>query len=471
MKIIILLSVVLINVIALSQNISTKVPTTLNEIYNKDKHPIYNIDNENKIYDGSWTQGSNMPYPRYYGGSVMYTRNDTSWLYVIGGDTTGSGIATTSCLRYNVNTDNWEYIAPMPEALRTNTAVIAGDKIYTMGGFNAPYPAPAVKSFYVYDISTNTWSQLPDLPVPLFFAGAVSYEDSLIYILGGVENTASNPIDLWSNKVRLFNINEESFRDADEMLVETAAFAYAISNAKILVSGGLKSENELYSVTSLGTINETNRSNINWSLKLNYPLSVYAHYAAAFPDNKIYLGGGSTTTGFNPINKVYEYDMDNDTYSEENNLPITGMAYFSGISIRNSRFSPSFPSVVKIVVAGGITTGPVISNQTWIYEDSVEVTNVESVNNIIPKDYNLLQNYPNPFNPSTTINFSIPEETFVKLEIFNSIGQKISTLVSENLSAGNYNYLWDAKGFSSGIYFCKMTADEFTSIKKMVLLK
>ena len=99
------------------------------------------------------------------------------------------------------------------------------------------------------------------------------------------------------------------------------------------------------------------------------------------------------------------------------------------------------------------------------------VVSVENIISEIPEEYKLEQNYPNPFNPTTTIQFSIPEQTFVKLEVFSSLGEKISTLVSEELNAGNYKYEWSAINLPSGIYYYKLTAKEFAQTKKLVLLK
>lgn len=86
-------------------------------------------------------------------------------------------------------------------------------------------------------------------------------------------------------------------------------------------------------------------------------------------------------------------------------------------------------------------------------------------------NFDFFQNYPNPFKHSTTIQFSIPEQAFVKLEVFNSLGEKVSLLVSENLSAGTYEYNWAAKGLQSGTYFYTLTSGSFTQTKKMILLK
>jgi len=96
---------------------------------------------------------------------------------------------------------------------------------------------------------------------------------------------------------------------------------------------------------------------------------------------------------------------------------------------------------------------------------------VEETNNSIPNAFILNQNYPNPFNPSTTISFSIPEASFVSLKVFNALGEEISTVVSEELSAGSYQYEWNAKNLTSGIYFYKLQAGGFVQTKKMILLR
>ncbi|KAB2852752.1 MAG: T9SS type A sorting domain-containing protein, partial [Ignavibacterium sp.] len=102
-------------------------------------------------------------------------------------------------------------------------------------------------------------------------------------------------------------------------------------------------------------------------------------------------------------------------------------------------------------------------------------------NEILPADFVLSQNYPNPFNPSTTINFSLPVESDVKLVIYNILGQELITLLDEQMTAGNHSVNWNAmnngrKHLTSGIYFYKITANgvngqKFQDIKKMILIK
>jgi len=89
----------------------------------------------------------------------------------------------------------------------------------------------------------------------------------------------------------------------------------------------------------------------------------------------------------------------------------------------------------------------------------------------IPVEYSLLQNYPNPFNPSTKIEFKIPASGLVTLKVYDLLGREVTTLISEELQPGNYAVNFDAVSLSSGIYFYTLTAGDFVSTKKMILLK
>ena len=98
-------------------------------------------------------------------------------------------------------------------------------------------------------------------------------------------------------------------------------------------------------------------------------------------------------------------------------------------------------------------------------------TAVSNISNTLPKQYSLSQNFPNPFNPTTQIRFSIPEASNVKLTIYDAVGREVGVLVNNYLTAGTYNYTWNAGSFASGIYFYRIEAKNFVMVKKMVLLK
>lgn len=85
--------------------------------------------------------------------------------------------------------------------------------------------------------------------------------------------------------------------------------------------------------------------------------------------------------------------------------------------------------------------------------------------------YTLAQNFPNPFNPSTVIEFSLPKQSQVSLKVFNVLGQEVASLVNETMAAGSHSVTFNASNLATGLYFYKLTAGSFSSVKKMMLVK
>ncbi len=102
---------------------------------------------------------------------------------------------------------------------------------------------------------------------------------------------------------------------------------------------------------------------------------------------------------------------------------------------------------------------------------SYEYSNVINVKIDLPETFNLSQNYPNPFNPSTVIKYSIPASGLINLSVYNSIGQKVATLVQGFENAGIHSVEFKSAGLSSGIYFYRLQENSSVSTKKMILLK
>ena len=96
---------------------------------------------------------------------------------------------------------------------------------------------------------------------------------------------------------------------------------------------------------------------------------------------------------------------------------------------------------------------------------------VNQIGSVVPDKFELKQTYPNPFNPETKIKFDIQKSGYVRLSVYNSLGQKITDLVNQNLSAGEYETNWNAKDFASGIYIYRIETDNFTQTKQMLLIK
>ena len=165
------------------------------------------------------------------------------------------------------------------------------------------------------------------------------------------------------------------------------------------------------------------------------------------------------------------------TTSETNN---------SGFDIERSSVNGSWTKVGNVAGNGTTTTGHSYSftdrnvatgNYSYRLKQTDFNGNFEYFNLSnevvigIPSKYELSQNYPNPFNPSTKISYDLPSDGKVSLKIFDMSGKEIMTLVNEVKTAGYYSVSFNASGLSSGVYFYRLTADNFTATKKMMLVK
>jgi aminopeptidase N len=153
----------------------------------------------------------------------------------------------------------------------------------------------------------------------------------------------------------------------------------------------------------------------------------------------------------------------------------------------------TMPVKIKITTSTGDTVFTVLNNQqsqqfnfvvsgtpsNLIFDPDNFILKNYMINNIpdelMPKAFELLQNYPNPFNPSTKIEFSIPQRSHVNIKVYNELGSEVAELLNEDRGAGTYNVDFSSfqKGrvLASGVYFYKIIAGDYTSSKKMVLLK
>jgi hypothetical protein len=107
----------------------------------------------------------------------------------------------------------------------------------------------------------------------------------------------------------------------------------------------------------------------------------------------------------------------------------------------------------------------------WYLYEHLVVTKVENTLGETPTSFRLEQNYPNPFNPTTTIQFAIPKMSEVTLKLYDVLGRKVATLVEEEMPQGVYKIDFDARDLPSGVYVYRIQAEDFSQLKKFLLLK
>ena len=161
-----------------------------------------------------------------------------------------------------------------------------------------------------------------------------------------------------------------------------------------------------------------------------------------------------------------------------------GMGYFSFAGDTSSRFGGQETGGHFICQNGSAYDGIYTDNYTsadstqyygtyYLGHDSIKgvISKVVSVNDAAPAAFTVAQNSPNPFNPATTISFKMAKAGHATVEVYNTAGQKVETLVNGNLSAGNHSVVWNAAKVSAGVYFYTVRSGNLSKTMKMTLLK
>ena len=155
--------------------------------------------------------------------------------------------------------------------------------------------------------------------------------------------------------------------------------------------------------------------------------------------------------------------LDGNIISSIISVPVTGgWQNWQTMTLENIQFPAGKHTLQTQFISGGFNL-----NYLLFTENPTDVASDKNHRFI----FWLNQNYPNPFNPSTEIKYSIPLKSFVNIKIFNILGKEVKTLVNEIKDAGEYSINFNAGSLTSGIYFYRISAGEYTSIKKMILLK
>lgn len=181
-----------------------------------------------------------------------------------------------------------------------------------------------------------------------------------------------------------------------------------------------------------------------------------------------------------PYSRVIEYHLDETrlvatkVWEYVNNPPIYGFAMGYAERLNNGNtiigWGMGRPSFTEVNPAGQVVFELSLPPGQVSYRAFKNTWN-PLPNNGIPQTFNLFQNYPNPFNPSTTIRYDLPEQSDVKINIFNILGQTLQEEVKLNQAPGIYNYVFNGSNLTSGVYFYRIKTNSFADTKRMVLVK
>jgi len=303
-------------------------------------------------------------------------------------------------------------------------------------------PPAGLGNPYYFSVTTNggtSWARLT--PAPPGVTGQASAQNSVVCVDNlffgvGLGNNAPARVYLTSNG-------------------GTSWFIGTLTGvAGGFVSGLAFKENKLIGIAaasaSLPSIARTTNGGVTWAtVNVGTGVSGYCTMKWIEGTNTCYLSAGAGAAGV--VKKSTDAGL---TWTTMTTSGLTGITHME------------FKRVGTAVYGYAATGNGAILKVTDI------VTEVSTVNNFVPDNFNLEQNYPNPFNPTTTINFSIPTSSKVSLKVYDALGKEVSTLVDEFKNAGNYSADFTAtSSLTSGIYFYTITAGNFVDTKKLMLVK
>jgi hypothetical protein len=329
-------------------------------------------------------------------------------------------------------------------------------------------------SIFIFDNELNFVSTFP-LPSGAANVYGVAPKDGYIYVStsgSGVGGYSSAVSDLYKYDMKGNIIWQKHFLDKSAMNI-------ALSPDGNLYIGSMN--------TNLKNSNPGTKAWLSWGFSKidtngntiwdkswwdEYPDSVpvasWVHDFKAIPGGGCVIAGSTTRLGMGGV-------------PDPNNIEPTMVAFSdSGEQLWENRYSYAvneYASFSQIAwdKQNYLIAAAWILNTDW-YQTSMKyfvdgVTAVKKENSGLPTSFSLSQNYPNPFNPTTTINFSIVKSGLVTLKVYDLLGREVSTLINEEVKTGNYSVKFDGSKLASGVYVYVLKTADFTSSKKMLLVK
>ena len=240
---------------------------------------------------------------------------------------------------------------------------------------------------------------------------------------------------------------------------------------------------QVFNATYLGSgMNSTNADN-SQMFKLrdfwggSYKNSIFGDFPGTAMDVEDLASGNDSRMRLDNGQIIFNNDIWFD-FGAGNTLSALGeheweSAYLADAANNNTLENPMLAGISRTMGSEALDPRPSTSGPAFngLAEYVTGIHEIGNSDNSIPVNFTLSQNYPNPFNPTTKIRFSISEAAHVELNIYNVLGQLVTSLVNQEMSAGNYAVDFNASNLSSGIYFYTMKAGSQVFAKKMTLLK
>lgn len=389
--------------------------------------------------NGTWFTRAPLPTPRQeIPHAVLHGK-----IYVPGGLRSG-GVATNIVEVFDPAADQWSTIASLPLMMHHLHFAAANGRLYVLGGYSGN-SFTATARVFEFNFSTNSWSEKMAMPAARGAGVAVAYSEK-IYVIGGVSSTG-----VVASTNQVYDHLANNWQTLAAMPTPREHLAAAVIDSLIYVIGG----RDFSATGNTACLEAYSPATNRWYSLASMP-TARGGLAAAALHGKLYVFGGEIPGVFD---EVEEYDPRSNTWRSLPPMPAPRHGV-GAATVGDTIF----------IVGGALQEGLGVSNITSGFTIAAP-SEVAKTERELPRTFTLLQNYPNPFNANTLIRFGAPQPGHVTLKIFNAIGQEKATLVDGNVAAGWHAVSWHAAEAPSGVYFCRLQAEEVTQTVKLILLR
>lgn len=373
-------------------------------------------------------------------------------MYVQAPSTAGAG--ATTVYRY-VHGSGWTTGVPCLVGVSAASMNAVGGKLYLIGG--GATATTGTTNVQRYDPATGVWTAMAPLPVALSAHGSVNWGDSVIYVVGGPYTGAATNL-----AVHYYRVGSNTWGTIANSLPSgqgRRTFALSMADGKIVMTCGF---NTVYLKTTFVGTPGANASLLTWAPGADAPIALSRPAGVGY-DTYSFLVGGDTNTTAVKNDKVFRYNVNGNVWKTailSNPSAVSNMMNAVTIKCIND--------TVRIFQPGGYTT---VAVNPLVITGCGTITGTGNPISTIPGTYSLSQNYPNPFNPSTRIEFALPKGEFVEIRLYDILGKEVAILANGNYNAGNHTLDLNLSYLSSGSYFYRINAGQFTDTKKLMLMK
>lgn len=351
----------------------------------------------------------------------------------------------------NINSNRYFYLV-------LNRDLTVQDIRYTP--FESPYSG--YNNYRVSNIEGVVIADTSDLPGSINRGGSNPPRVYIQNVGGPWSGILLGTIGANANNVLTLNRGDKVTVSGTVMLAGLGTKIDSITNIQVLTTGNALPQPQLLATNEIGTSVQGTSSAEKWNGTLVKYVNIVIDSLNA---------DGSSNFG--------------ESYVNDGTLPHTRLIWSDGNTHYHNGWNSSFignPSYTSVAKGDSFHVVVGVLGYTHSYyklcprkDDDisgyVSVVGVENEINNAPNKFIVEQNYPNPFNPSTIISYSIPEAGLVSVKVYNLLGQEIATLINQMQSAGNYKVSFNATGLSSGVYFYSVKSDNYSVVKKMILMK